>query len=157
MQKPPQKHENEVLTISPNDRVHGLEALALIQGAAPDALTQRVAQPLGLVEEEGGVVGGRQALEHLLHGRAEAVIDLVARGPEGVASGRGQGVDLEHGVVGRHGLKRDVGVPGGRCQARHVGEHVGQAAALLLLLGRDDRDLVAQLRALLRQGVDVQT
>lgn len=31
-----------------------------------------------------------------------------------------------------------------------------QAAALLLLLGADDADLVAELGALLRQGVDVE-
>lgn len=67
----------------------------------------------------------------------------------------GQGVNLEHGVVGGHLLKGDIGVPSGAGEAADVAELMGQAAALLLLLAADDADLVAQLTALLGQRVDV--
>lgn len=100
-------------------------------------------------------MGSRQTFQHGLQGRWQTVIDLVARGPQGVASGGRQGVDLEHGVVGRDGLERDIGVPTGRGEPADVGELVGQAAALLLLLAADDWDLVTQLATFFRQGVDM--
>jgi hypothetical protein len=65
-------------------------------------------------------------------------------------------VNLQHGVVRRHGLEGDIAVPPVAGEPANVGELVGQAAALFLLLGRDDADLITQLRALFRQGVDVQ-
>lgn len=101
-------------------------------------------------------MGCRQALQHGPHGRRQAVVDLVARRPQRVASGGRQRVNLEHGVVGGHRLKRDVCVPSCRCEPRDVAELVGQAAAFLLLLGADDGDLVAQLAALFCQGVDME-
>lgn len=65
-------------------------------------------------------------------------------------------MDLEHGVVGRHGLKGDIGVPSCGGEARDITELVGQTAAFLLLLGADDGDLVAQFAAFFCQGVDVE-
>jgi len=90
----------------------------------------------------------RQALEHVPHGLREPVVHLVPARPEGVTARLGQRVDLEHGVVGRDRLERNVAVPTRAGEPADVGELVGQAAALLLLLGRDDADLVAQLAAL---------
>lgn len=135
--------------------MHSRQRIALIQGIPPHALSQRVAQPSGLVQKELGIVRGRQAFQHGPQGRGQAVVDFVAGRPEGVAACRGEGVDLEHGVVGGHRLEGDVGVPPGRGEAAHVGELVGEAAALFLLLGGDDGDLVAELAAFLRKGVDV--
>ncbi len=93
-----------------DDRVDRREGRAAVQRRAAQALAQRIAQARGLVEEEGRVVRGRQALEEALHGRRQAVVDLVARGPQRVAAAAtgGQGVDLQHRVVGRHGLEGDV-------------------------------------------------
>lgn len=99
---------------------------------------------------------GRQALEHLLHWRGQPVISLVARSPEGIASGRWQRVDLEHCVVRGHRLESDVAVPTRRSEPARVRELMGQAAPLLLLLTADDGDLVAEFAAFFRQGVDVE-
>lgn len=92
-----------------------------------------------------------QPLQHPLHGPRQPVVHIVAARPERVAAGLGrEGVDLEHGVVGRHRLKRDVAVPSRAGEAAGVRELVRQPAALGLLLGRDDADLVAQLAVFLR-------
>ena len=136
--------------------MYSSQLAAVVQGAAPLPGSDGVAQVPGLVEEERCVVRRRQALEHVAHGLRQTVVDLVAAGPEGVAAGRGQGVDLEHGVVGRDGLKGDVAVPAVAGEPADVGELVGQAAALLLLLRRDDADLVPELAAFFGQGVDVE-
>lgn len=62
---------------------------------------------------------------------------------------------LEHGVVGGNLLKGDIGVPARACKPADIAELVGEPAALLLLLAADNADLVSELAALLRQGVDV--
>lgn len=97
----------------------------------------------------------RQAFQHGPQGRGQSIVDLVAARPQGIAPRGRQGVDLEHGVVGGHRLERDVGVPARRGEAAHVGELVGETAALFLLLGADDADLVAELAAFFGKGVDV--
>lgn len=148
--------KGQPLTIRPNHRMHRRQRIALVQRVAPYALAQRVAQPGGLVAEKRGVVRGGEPLEHGAHRGAQAVVGLVAAGPERVAAGGRQGVDLEHGVVGGDGLECDVGVPPGRGEAARVGALVREAAALGLLGRRDDADLVAELAALLGQGVDVE-
>lgn len=118
--------------------MHGLEAGALVERRPALALADGVAEAAGLVEEELGVVRGREALEEDLHRLGQAVVDLVAAGPEGVAARRGERVDLEHGVVRGDRLKRDVAVPPGAGEPADVRELVGEAAALLLLLRGDD-------------------
>lgn len=141
--QPCQTHSTPKLTIRPNDRVHRRQRLALIQHIPSRALANRIPQPRRLLQEEARVVRRRQALQQRAHRRRQPVVDLVAGRPQRVAAGGGQRVDLEHGVVGRHGLERDVRVPAGRGEAAHVGELVREAAALLLLLRADDGDLVA--------------
>lgn len=145
----------EELTVRPDHRMDSRQRVALVEQIAPDALADGVAQPRRLLEEERGVVRRRQPLQQRAHGRREPVVDFVARGPQRVTACRGEGVDLEHRVVGRDRLERYVCVPARGGEARDVCQLVRQAAALLLLLGADDRDLVAELAAFLRQGVDV--
>lgn len=93
--------------------MHSRQPITLIQRVTPDPLAQWIAQSRSLVEKELGVVGGSQALQELLHGRREPVVNLVPGSPERVSSRRGQRVDLEHGVIRGHRLKRDVRVPAG--------------------------------------------
>lgn len=134
----------------------GRQGIALVQGVSAHAFAQRITEAGSLVLEKGGVVGGGEALEQSADRGRETVVDFVARGPEGVAAGGWQGVDLEHGIVARDGLKGDVGVPAGRGEARDVGELVGEAAAFFLLFGRDYAYLVAELGAFFCEGVDVE-
>lgn len=46
-------------------------------------------------------------------------------------------------------------MPARACKPADIAELVGEPAALLLLLAADNADLVSELAALLRQGVDV--
>lgn len=54
---------------------------------------------------------GRQTLEEMLDGFAEALVDLVAGGPQCVAAGLGQLDQPQAGVVGGDRLELDVAVP----------------------------------------------
>lgn len=61
------------------------------------------------LDEAGLGVGGRQGLGELLDGRAQTIIGVVARGPEGVASYvLGSLDDLQDGVVGGDVLEADA-------------------------------------------------
>ena len=66
-------------------------------------------------------------------------------------------MDLQHGIIGRHGLEGDVSVPARARKPTDVAELMGESATLLLLLAAYDTDLVAELAALFCQRVDVQT
>lgn len=96
------------------------QLLPEIQRIAPCGLANRIPQPLRLFQEKLRVVRRRQSLEKRLHRRRQPVVDFVARSPQRVAARRGQRVDLQHSVVGRHGLERDVRVPACGGEARHV-------------------------------------
>lgn len=130
-------------TIRANDRMDGGQRFALVEGRASNSLPQRIAQPPRLVVEEGRVVRRRQPLQHLRHGGRQAIVDLIARRPEGVAARLWERVNLQHGVVGGDGLEADVAVPAHGREAARVAELVREAAALLLLLAADHADLVA--------------
>lgn len=145
-----------VQTVRPDHRVHGSQPIAVVQGRASAALPYGIPEALRLAQEEGRVVGGGEALEKLLHGRREPVVDLVAAGPQSIAAGGWEGMDLEHGVIRRHRLEGDVCVPARRGEAADVGELVRETPALLLLLAADHADLIPELAALLRQRMDVQ-
>jgi len=110
--------------VSADHGMDGGQCSAVVERRAADALAERVSESLGLFEEEFRVMGCGEAFEELLHWRGEAVVDLVAGGPERVAAGGGQGVDFEHRVVGRDGLEGDVGVPACAGEAGHVAELV---------------------------------
>ncbi len=126
----------------------------------------------------GGV--GRQSVEEAAEGDRDAVVELVARGPESVygglaiavyvarsvsltTAGLGQLSQAQQGVVAGDGLEGDVRVPLGLVALAVLGaeEVVLEAVRvdLLGLDGRDDADLVvlaAELAAGVADGVDVQ-
>ena len=106
--------------------------------------------------EELRIVNSSQSLQVGGHRRRQAVVDLVPGRPQRIATGGRQSVDLQHGVVGRHGLERDICVPACARESADIRQLVGEASAFLLLLAADDRDLVAELGALFCQGMDVQ-
>lgn len=106
--------------------------------------------------EEASIVRGCQTLKEGSHLRRQAVIDLVARGPERVSAGFGQSVNLEHGVVGGYALKADIGVPSYRGEATRIAELVGKTTSFLLLFAADDADLVTKFAAFFRQRVNVE-
>ena len=66
-------------------------------------------------------------------------------------------MDLQHRIIRRHGLERDVSVPASACKPAHIAELMCEAAAFLLLLAADDADLVTKLAAGFGQGVHVET
>lgn len=99
------------LTVCTDDGVYGCKCIAVVERVTTDALSKRVTESFCFVKEELCIVGCSEALEECAHGGGEAVVDFVARRPEGVAAGGGESVDLEHGVVGGYGLKGDVAVP----------------------------------------------
>lgn len=66
-------------------------------------------------------------------------------------------MDLEHRIVRRHILEGNVRMPAYTCVAARIAELMGKSTALLLLLGTDYTDLVAQFTALFRQWMDMQT
>ncbi len=74
-----------------------------------------------------------------------------------IAASRRQGVDLQHRIVWRHRLERDIGMPPNAREPARVVELVGKATPGLLLFAADDADLVAELAALLCKGVNVET
>lgn len=124
--------------------MHRRQRIPLIQRVSPNTLPQRISQPRSLIQKELGIVRSRQPFQHGPHRRGKSIVNFITTRPECVAARWGQGVDLEHGIVRRNGLKGDVGVPTCRGEARDVGELVGETAALFLFLGGDDADLVAE-------------
>lgn len=61
--------------------------------------------------EETRIVRRGQPLQERRHCWRQSIIYFVRRRPEGIAARRGEGMDLEHGVVRRHALEADVRVP----------------------------------------------
>lgn len=99
------------LTVCTDDGVDGCKCITVVERVTTDAFSEWVTESFGFIEEELCVVGCGEALEECAHGGGEAVVDFVARRPEGVAASGGESVDLEHGVVGGYGFKSDVTVP----------------------------------------------
>lgn len=77
--------------VRPHDGVHGLQVGARVLGAPARGRVQGQAVPAGDVPEVVPLEGGREALEELLVGRRDAVVDFVAGGPQRVWRGRGSG------------------------------------------------------------------
>lgn len=128
--KPPQR-ENALPPrhrIRPYHRVHRREVPAHVQRAAPRLLVNGDAFGVvghGAVEPVADE-GGREPFKEALVGPREAVVDLVARGPEGVAAAvGGQLGQAQGGVVGGAGLELDVAVPGGRVVPTFVSRRRG--------------------------------
>ena len=93
------------------NRMHGRELLAHVLRRAASVNVQRGAAGVGGLDEPIAHERRRQALEELLHGLAEALVDLVPGGPERVAAGLGQLDEPQARVVGRDWLELDVAVP----------------------------------------------
>ena len=74
-----------------------------------------------------------------------------------IAPSLGQGVNLQHGVVRRHWLKRYVCVPSHARESARVAQLMRQTTSLFLFFRTDDTDLVAQLTSLFRERVYVKT
>jgi hypothetical protein len=70
--------------VGANDRVHGLELATNVLGRATLLFVDAKAGVLGDLVEVRLREGRRQGLEELLERLADLVVDLVARGPEGV-------------------------------------------------------------------------
>jgi hypothetical protein len=144
--------------------VTGVERVATL--TSPELVTE-ILTSLRVVRSN--VEQGVQTLEHAREGRGEAGVDLVAVGPEGVATRGGKCVDLEERVVGRHRLVARVRVPLERVQPRAVtavpvdaavAGHTKQKSALAsltLVCGtrRIHVNLVALGRVLLGEVVNV--
>ena len=97
--------------VGTDDRVDGLEGLADVLGRATLATIYAEAVALGcLVEERLGVVGGQCVEEGAQRGR-DAVVQLVAGGPERVTARLGQLHQPQESVVGGDGFEGDVGMP----------------------------------------------
>lgn len=105
--------------------------------------------------EETRIMRRSQSLQELRHLRRQPIIYLVSRRPQCITSSLWEGVDLQHGVVGRDTLEADIGVPTDRGETARVAELMGETTAFLLLLAADDADLVAELAAFFGEGVDV--
>lgn len=109
--------------VGPHDGVHRRKILADVEGAAAGLLVDEDVLRVvghGAVEPVADE-GGREALEEFLVRAGEAVVDLVARGPEGVAAAVGGELgQAEGGVVGGADFELDVAVPFGRVVATFV-------------------------------------
>lgn len=73
--------------VRPHDGVHGLQGGADVLGRAARRRVHLQAQVLRDFVEAAALEGGREALEELLVGRGDAVVDFVAGGPHGVWEG----------------------------------------------------------------------
>jgi hypothetical protein len=152
----PEKEEQTTYRVGPDDWVSRLEFGTHVLRGPSLAAVQGEAVPRGRLLELGLRIGPRQGLEELLVRRRDPVVDLVARGPEGVAARPGQLGQAQDGVVAGDGLKGDVAVPAALA-ALLPDEAV--RVELLVLLRRDDADVVvlaAQATAAVGDRVDVQ-
>lgn len=70
--------------VRPDDGVLGAEDRAHVLGGAPRLVVELEAVALRGGAEAGLLKGGCQALEELLVGLADEIVDLVTRGPEGI-------------------------------------------------------------------------
>lgn len=76
----------------------------------------------------------------------------------GVSTRRRKSVDLQQGIVGWDGLKRDVGMPSVTGKLALLDEEVNRGwGAFLLSYAADDADLVAELAAGFGDGVDMKS
>lgn len=73
--------------IGTNDRVHSLEVGTGVFGGAAVFVDQLDAVLVADVDKVGLVVGGGEGLGDFLESGGEAVVGLIAGGPEGVAAG----------------------------------------------------------------------
>ena len=119
--------------VGADHRVHGAEHAAYVLGGAARLVVDFDACPCSGVVEVGSREGTGQAVEHLLEGWGDAVVEFVAGGPEGVYGGNkikldslfGDVVDMERPtsasfgylcesqtrVICRDGLESDVRMP----------------------------------------------
>lgn len=148
--------------VGADDGVDGLEDLADVLGCAPRRGVHVEVVALGrLVEARLGVVP-RQGVEEAAEGGRDAVVELVSRGPEGIAAGLGQLDEAEEGIVAGNGLEGDVRVPLAPAALATAVGALGEEAVfveLLGLLGRDDADFVvlaAEVAGCVGYRVDVQ-
>jgi hypothetical protein len=92
--------------------VFGLKVETGVLWRAAVVVDQVLAEGVLDLDEVGLVVRCREALGYLLEGRREAVIGLIAGGPESVSAGVLRWLDnLEDGVVGGDALEGDVSMP----------------------------------------------
>lgn len=96
-----------------NDGVDGPEPLPHIDGAAARPLVEMHVVGVGGsgLEEALADKGSGQALEEALVRHREPVVQVIARGPEGVATGARQLCQTQRRVVGGRRLELDVRVP----------------------------------------------
>lgn len=143
--------------VRPDDGVHGGQLAADVQRRPACFGVQRRAPSLGGADEAIAYKRGGQTLEEFLPGPAEAVVDLVSRCPQRVASRLGKLGQAQARVVGRGGLELDVAVPLGGVIPAGVGL-LAVFEQLLAADGRDDADLwvVSELTGPVEDRVDMQ-
>lgn len=141
----------------------GLESLADVLGGTSLAAVHAEAVALGrLIEQRLGVVGG-EGVEEGAQGGRDAVVELVAGGPEGITAGLGELNQPQESIVAGDGLEGDVGVPLilGALAAGADADALVREPVLVQCLGLlrgDDADLVVAttvLAAGVADGVDV--
>lgn len=156
--------------VGADDGVHGLEHLAdVLRRAARRRVHGEVVALGGGREERLRVVRGER-VEEGAQRRGDAVVQLVAGRPEGVAARLGELGEAEERVVAGDGLERDVrvplvlvGLPAPVADPRGAAGAAGGAEAVrverFLLLRGDDADFVVATAVLARRvadGVDVE-
>lgn len=72
-----------------------------------------------------------------------------------IATCLGQSMDLEHSIVRGNLFKSDIAVPSCTCKTADVAQLMCETTPLLLLLARDNRDLISKLTALFSQWVNM--
>jgi hypothetical protein len=163
--------------VGADDGMDGLELGADVLGGAAGLVVEGEAGLFGDLVEGGLLEGDGEGLEELLVRLADAVVDLIARCPEGVwrvssrtgrgkggrgrtAAGPGQLDETKGGVVRGNGLKGDIAVPLRRVLALGAQLVLGGLGVELLVLdgadGADLRVLAAELALRVEDGVDVE-
>lgn len=96
-----------------NQRVHSLQCRTKVLRRAALFLIERYCSACLEVVEALTNVRNVKRLKKALVWLADAVEDLVPRGPESIAASSGQFGEAQRGVVGRHWFEGDVTVPDG--------------------------------------------